>query len=352
MSAELRFLRLVLVFGWTIGSLCESDVPAAHTVYDKLSIQRNLSKRELKCEEGEYPAENICCKKCAPGSFKQADCTKVNNTTCVQCEEGSTFMDYPNYYLGCRRCGTCDTKLGLEVAEQCTITQNTKCKCAQDHFCNSSVPCRHCDPCDKCENGEIEKACTLTTNTICKTKGNFWWIYLVVGIIIAIPSLSVIAVCCYKKRWHNFDLNKQKLDQDVHKPYTSVEMEPLMYTVPDVDLSTHVPAIVEEMTLPQVKSFVRKYEIPEPAIEQILQDHSNDSAEQKIKLFHVWYQMHGMKGAYGNLMSSLRELKMRAVADKIEKKMNAVTSSTQENGKSNVKTAEQSSAHSDGYLAP
>uniref|UniRef100_A0A452IMK5 Tumor necrosis factor receptor superfamily member 6 n=1 Tax=Gopherus agassizii TaxID=38772 RepID=A0A452IMK5_9SAUR len=342
MSAGLLFLRLVLVFGWTIGSQCDSDVPAAHTIYDKLSIKRNISKRELKCKEGEYAAENICCKKCPPGSVKSVDCTKDKNTTCEQCREGS-FMNHYNSLDECMRCKSCDSELDLEVAEPCTVTQNTKCRCKQHYFCNSSGPCHHCDPCSKCENGAIEKECTPTTNTVCKR--NFWWIYLVVGIAVAIASLA-IAAYYYKKKRKDFDLNNQMRYWVVHKPPTP-EMERLMY--PDIDLSTHIPAIVEEMTLPQVKNFVRKHEIPEPAIEQTIQDHLNDSTEQKIKLFHIWYQHHGMKGAYGNLIVSLRKFSMRTVADKIEKKLNVVTSSSQENGRSNVNTVEQSSALSDGH---
>uniref|UniRef100_A0A8C8SE95 Tumor necrosis factor receptor superfamily member 6 n=1 Tax=Pelusios castaneus TaxID=367368 RepID=A0A8C8SE95_9SAUR len=323
MNAGLRFL-LALVLGGTIGSQCESDIPDLHSVHVKLSRQRNISKRENTCKEREYPAENTCCEKCEPGSFKHRDCTQGSRTNCTQCTEGLTFMDYFNSETKCRRCQSCDTTFGLEVAEKCIITQNTKCRCAQHHYCNSSTPCKHCEQCDDCRNGAVEKECTPTTNTICKSKD--------------------------KKKRKNFDLNKQEPDRVVHRPHISVEMEPLMYT--DVDLSTHIPVIVDEMTLQQVKSFIRKQKIPEPAIEQALQDNLNDSTEQKIKLFHIWYQEHGMKGAYGNLISSLRELKMRAIADKIEKKIDVITSSTQDNGKSNVKTAEKSSAHSDGHLEP
>nr|XP_014428204.1 tumor necrosis factor receptor superfamily member 6 [Pelodiscus sinensis] len=278
----------------------------------------------------------MCCKMCAPGSFKHADCTKTNKTAvCDPCTEG-TYTEQDNALLECMRCRSCDTILGFEVEKHCTTTHNTKCRCAQHHFCNSSEPCGHCDPCSKCENDAIEKECTQTTDTICKRKGHFWWIYLVAGIIIT--SLAAIAVYCYKKKRQDFDLNKEMPCQDVHRPPICVEMEPLMH--PDVDLSIHIPAIVEEMTLSQVKAFVRNREISETAIEQTLQDNLNDSVEQKIKLFHIWYQHHGMKGAYGSLISSLRELKMRAVADKIEKKLNVVTCSTQENGKWNVSTAE------------
>ncbi|KAG6935982.1 Fas cell surface death receptor, partial [Chelydra serpentina] len=193
MSAGLLVLRLVLVLGWTIGSQCDNDVQAAHTIYDKLPIKRIIYKRELKCKEREYAAENICCEMCAPGSIKLGNCRKDNKTSnCQPCTEG-TFMDHYNSLHECRRCKPCDSELDLEVAEKCTITQDTKCRCKQHYFCNSPDSCHHCDPCSKCENVGIEKECTPTTNTICKR--NFWWIYLiVVGIVIAIASVS--AYCC------------------------------------------------------------------------------------------------------------------------------------------------------------
>ncbi|XP_074856451.1 tumor necrosis factor receptor superfamily member 6 [Carettochelys insculpta] len=333
MSAALLFLRLLLVVGCTTASHHVSDVPGAHMIYDKLSIKRNISKRELQCGDREYATEGICCETCKPGFYKAADCTKDNKTTdCKPCNNGS-FMDHFNSLPNCLRCQICDTKFGLETAEPCQVTQNVKCRCAQHYFCNSSGRCEHCDPCSKCENGAVEKECTPTTDTVCKSKGNVHWIYIVVGIVII--CLAAIAVyCCKKKQQNYFDVSKKQLDQDVHKKSISVEMEPLTYS--DVDLSTQIPAIVEEMTLSQVKSFVRKNKIPETDIEQTIHDNLNDSAEQKIKLFHLWYQSHGMKGAYGNLMRSLQELKLRTVADKIEKKLNVVTFSTQEKAISNV----------------
>uniref|UniRef100_A0A8C3TJN5 Tumor necrosis factor receptor superfamily member 6 n=1 Tax=Chelydra serpentina TaxID=8475 RepID=A0A8C3TJN5_CHESE len=274
----------------------------AHTIYDKLPIKRIIYKRELKCKEREYAAENICCEMCAPGR-------KDNKTSnCQPCTEG-TFMDHYNSLHECRRCKPCDSELDLEVAEKCTITQDTKCRCKQHYFCNSPDSCHHCDPCSKCENVGIEKECTPTTNTICKSESELLNLGISIGRVSWIQQnqlCSVGQIVCVR---------------------------PKVEAAWNVDLSTHIPAIVEVMTLPQVKAFVRKQEIPEPAIEQTLQDHLNDSTEQKIKLFHIWYQQHGMKGAYENLIISLRELKMCAVADKIEKKLNVVTSSNQENGR-------------------
>lgn len=96
------------------------------------------------------------------------------------------------------------------------------------------------------------------------------------------------------------------------------------------------------MTHAEVKKFVRHHHVSEPAIDQIIHDYPGDTSEQKIRLLQVWYQRHGMKGAYGTLISSLRELKMCAAADKIEEKLKAAISSSQEGGRSYNRDTEQS----------
>lgn len=110
----------------------------------------------------------------------------------------------------------------------------------------------------------------------------------------------------------------------------------------DVDLSSHVAGIVEEMTLQEVKTFVRNHKVPEPVIDQTVRDYFSDTSEQKIKLFQVWYQRHGIKGAYGTLINSLRDFKMCTAADKIEEKLKAAVSSCQEGGQSYNDDTEQS----------
>lgn len=57
-------------------------------------------------------------------------------------------------------------------------------------------------------------------------------------------------------------------------------------------------------------------------IDVIINDNPNDGAEQKIKLLECWYQEHGMKDAYKTLITTLRDLRFRATADKIEEKIN------------------------------
>ncbi|NWV66043.1 TNR6 factor, partial [Malurus elegans] len=215
---------------------------------------------------------------------------------CVPCEKGKEFMDHLNDLDECHRCKSCDGTLGLEVVKNCTPAEDTKCACAKNYFC-SSVACDSCSECTSCD-GAIEKQCTSTSDTVCGAKGN-------------ILKWSKVQHVLYFVRYmmHSF---------------------PFMLL--DADLSSHIAEIVAEMTISQVKTFVRHHHVPEPAIDQIIQDCLGDTFEQKIKLFRDWYQRHGMKGAYGTLISSLRELNMRAVADKIEEKLKAAVSRSQEGG--------------------
>lgn len=139
-----------------------------------------------------------------------------------------------------------------------------------------------------------------------------------------------------KKKQKGLTINQNK---GVYKP-KPYENVPLIDT--DADLSSHIAGIVAEMTHAEVKKFVRHHHVSEPAIDQIIHDYPGDTSEQKIRLLRVWYQRHGMKGAYGTLISSLRELKMCAAADKIEEKLKAAISSSQEGGQSCNRDTEQS----------
>ncbi|XP_006272311.4 tumor necrosis factor receptor superfamily member 6 [Alligator mississippiensis] len=332
-----------LVFSWSTGSQHESDnTLAAHSAY-KIAIKRIIAKREINCESDQHLAADgkTCCKKCPPGTFKKHDCTTGNNTTCSPCNNGLTFMDEYNYVEKCRRCQPCDSGHGLEVENNCTTTHNTKCRCKSGYFCVSEQCTKHCEPCDKCENGIVDVHCTPTSNTVCK--GNFWW--MLSALILLLPLAGILYYCLqHRKNYKNLNVNQQYSNNVIG------EENPLLYT--DIDLSPHISSIAEGMTLPQVKTFVRRHQITEPTIERVIQDNQNDTAEQKIKLLLNWYEAHGMKGAHRTLISSLRELKMCAVADSIEEKLKAAVSSSQENNKSNNGTTEQSSVHSYGDSVP
>ncbi|KAM6203356.1 tumor necrosis factor receptor superfamily member 6 [Sarcoramphus papa] len=331
-------LPLLLVVVLIIETQCKNDTEALiHIAYNKLITRRIIAKREIKCNRDEYNLGVQCCKKCERGFVKNISCPTNTSKHCVPCENGKEYIDHVNDLEKCLRCYSCDSIFGLEVAKNCTPAQNTECTCAKNHFCNSSVPCRHCDPCTICESGIIEKQCTSTSDTVCGMKGTAWW---AAALIIVLALLATAgAIVCYKRKRKGLT-SKENLGEVVPKTEGSYESVPLIYT--DVDLSSHVAGIVEEMTLLQVKTFVRFHKVPEPVIDQILRDYFSDTSEQKIKLFEVWYQRHGIRGAYGTLISSLREFKMCTAADKIEEKLKAAVSSCQEGGQSYNDDAEQS----------
>ncbi|XP_068254824.1 tumor necrosis factor receptor superfamily member 6 [Nyctibius grandis] len=333
-------LPLLLVVVLIIETQCKNNTEALiHTVHNKLITRRIIAKREIKCKLDEYNLDVKCCKKCQRGFVKNTSCPTDISAHCVPCENGKEYMDHVNDLDECLRCSSCDSTFGLEVAKNCTPAQNTECTCAKNHFCNSSVPCTHCDPCTTCENGIIEKQCTSTSDTVCRMKETglpSWATALItISVLLAIAG----AIFCYKIKQKGLTI-KENLGEVVPKTEASYENVPLINT--DVDLSSHVADIVGEMTLQQVKTFVRNHKVPEPVIDQIVRDYVSDTSEQKIKLFQAWYQRHGIKGAYGTLISSLREFKMCTAADKIEEKLKAAVSSCQEGAQSYSDDTEQS----------
>ncbi|XP_074730989.1 tumor necrosis factor receptor superfamily member 6 isoform X1 [Strix uralensis] len=337
-----RLLPPLLVVVLIIETQCKNDTEAlVHIAYNKLITRRIIAKREIKCKLDEYNLGDQCCKKCERGFVKNITCPTNTNKHCVACENGKEYTDHVNDLNKCLRCHSCDSVFGLEVAKNCTPAQNTECTCAKNHFCNSSVPCSHCNPCTICESGVVEKQCTSTSDTVCgmKETGVTGQAIAVIIVLVVLLPLIAGAIICYKRKQRGLTI-KENLGEVIPKTEVSYENVPLIYT--DVDLSSHVAGIVEEMTLQEVKTFVRNHKVPEPVIDQTLRDYFSDTSEQKIKLFQVWYQRHGIKGAYGTLISSLREFKMCTAADKIEEKLKAAVSRCQDGGQSYNDDTEQS----------
>ncbi|NWW26693.1 TNR6 factor, partial [Falcunculus frontatus] len=232
------------------------------------------------------------------GFVKNVSCPTDSIKHCAPCEKGKEFMDHPNDSDKCWRCKSCDSKFGLEVVKDCTPEEDTKCACVKNHFCNGSLSCSVCR-----KEYKIQDCITTEELSCFRTP----------------PNTILRKMVRYKCQVHSF---------------------PFMLL--DADLSSHIAGIVAEMTHAEVKTFVRHHHVSEPVIDQIIQDYPGDASEQKIRLLRVWYQRHGMKGAYGTLISSLRELKMCAAADKIEEKLKAAISSSQEGGQSYNRDTEES----------
>ncbi|NP_001186416.2 tumor necrosis factor receptor superfamily member 6 precursor [Gallus gallus] len=318
MARGLFHLLLIIVLVMETHCINDTEVPT-HIAHNKsITRKRNIAKREITCGEGNYSFSGQCCTKCKRGHVKSIDCPKTQEH-CVPCKSGEEYMDHINDLDECMRCRSCDKALGLEVVKNCTSTENAECSCAKNHYCNSSR-CEHCESCTVCENGQIEKECTSTSDTVCRMQ--------------------------VKRKVNNYTTQGNTAAADTGKVHSP---ETLRLIHIDVDLTHHVPDIVREMTLEQVMTFVRHHRLSEPTIEETLLDNSNNTSEQKIKLFQKWYQKHGMGGAYETLICSLRDLKMRTAADKIERKLKAAVCSHQERRESyNDKTEQSNTCSQEG----
>ncbi|KAM9617913.1 tumor necrosis factor receptor superfamily member 6 isoform 2-T2 [Trichechus inunguis] len=301
------WVLLSLIFTLIAGS----DNAQVNAVNHKgLELTKNITKKDAGCRKGLYLAspnheQHLCCQPCPAGTRKTADCSvNEGNPNCTHCEEGQEYTETENYLDYCRRCRFCDEGHGLEVEKHCTRTQNTKCRCKEDFFCSSSS-CDHCAPCITCEHGIIEK-CTQTSNTKCKekdSKSNLLW-------LLCLLLLPVAAIICglwiYRK--HNRETT------GYFKPTVST-----FFYFSDVDLSKYITYIAEQMTINQVKEFVRRNGINEAKVDEIKNNHPQDTAEQKVQLLRNWYQFHGKKGAYDTLIKSVQKRIAENIQDMVQK---------------------------------
>nr|XP_044998611.1 tumor necrosis factor receptor superfamily member 6 isoform X1 [Jaculus jaculus] len=277
----------------------------AGSTSEELGLKVTGPEAEAQCSDGLYRVGQFCCKPCQPGEHLHLDCpVNGGKAICKSCREGEEYTDRENYSAKCRRCGSCDGGHGLEVETSCTRTQNTKCRCKPNFYCNASV-CEHCEPCTTCEYGIVEQ-CTPTSNTKCKTEtaGPTYQLLWLLSLLL-VPVLSVPIF----KRWRN---------KNCHRDSTMLSSENMPMNFSDVDLNKYIISIAEEMTINQATEFVRKNGISEAKIDEIKNDNFKNTAEQKVQLLRNWYQSHGKKDAYNTLIKGLRRACLYVLADKIQ----------------------------------
>ncbi|KAG8523057.1 Tumor necrosis factor receptor superfamily member 6, partial [Galemys pyrenaicus] len=240
------------------------------------------------------------------GKRKVADCTEnEGKPTCESCAEGQEYTEVENYSTKCRRCRTCDVEHGLEIEENCTQTQNTKCRCKANFFCENSA-CEHCNPCtvlvrQRADDQPIEGSVGYGLRP--ESVRNFF-------------DLSDLCKKCRdrKKGHHEF---ASPNSVSVENYISFLKVETLLTDLTDIDLSKYIPTIAEQMTITQVKEFVRKNGVSETRIDEIRNDNIHDTAEQKVQLLRNWYQIHGKKEAYKTLIKSLKKAQLCSPAEKI-----------------------------------
>ncbi|XP_052042949.1 tumor necrosis factor receptor superfamily member 6 isoform X1 [Apodemus sylvaticus] len=308
--AGLLFLAADMLWIWAALPLVLADSQlSVHTqgtesIFQGLGLRRRVRETGNNCSEGLYQGGPFCCQPCQPGEQKVKDCTNNGGApTCAPCTEGKEYMDKKHYSDKCRRCTLCDEGHGLEVETNCTRTQDTKCKCKPNFYCDSSG-CEHCVQCTLCEHGTLEH-CTPTSNAKCKkqsSKYHFLWLSL-------IPVLIISFVFIYKKCW-------KRHHDDPESGIPSPESMPM--NVSDVNLDKYISRIAEQMTISQVRKFARENDISESKIDEIKHDNFQNTAEEKTKLLQCWYQSHGKNGAHAALIRGLKKANCRAVVENIQ----------------------------------
>lgn len=320
---QVLWLLILSSIGGSLSKGANAQVTDINSETEVLKLSKNVTKRELECSQGLYPGGEFCCQPCEKGEKKVSDCTvNAGKPTCKPCPEGKEYTDEKHYSPNCRRCKMCDGEHGFEVEQNCTRTQDTKCKCKADFYCENSL-CEHCNPCIRCEHGIIEK-CTATSNTKCQgSSSDLLWLWLLL-----IPLFAACVFCIYK--WYR---NKKKVLLAAERSNSEI----LLKHFTDVDLSKYITTIAEQMTITQVKEFVRKNGVDETKIDEIKNDHIHDTAEQKVQLLRNWYQIHGKKDACDTLIKGLKKAKLYLLAGRIHEIISKDIASEHENN-ANLKT--------------
>uniref|UniRef100_A0A8C6REX2 Tumor necrosis factor receptor superfamily member 6 n=1 Tax=Nannospalax galili TaxID=1026970 RepID=A0A8C6REX2_NANGA len=297
---------LPLALAFIVRPLLSVNTQNTDSSLEVLELRRNVREIETQCPKGLYRGGQFCCLPCQPGEKKSSDCTSDRaKPDCSPCTEGEEYTDKEHYSDTCRRCRLCDGGHGLEVEANCTQTRNTKCRCKSNFYCNTSV-CEHCEHCTTCEHGILEP-CTPTSNAKCKQNSSrHHWLWL----LVLLPLLLAISVVLI--------LKKHRRRNHGHLESVVLHSEKAPMNCSDVDLGKYIINIAEEMTINQVKKFVRKNGLNEAKIDDIKNDNLQDTGEQKVQLLRDWYQAHGKKDAYNTLIKGLKKANLCALAEKIE----------------------------------
>ncbi|XP_069609602.1 tumor necrosis factor receptor superfamily member 6 isoform X2 [Ranitomeya imitator] len=303
-------LRLALILNFVVFAENKDHNTTDKGIKKKVgnSILLKLWKREILCPDGEYRAVNHCCKRCNAGTYAKSDCEQEHgDPTCNNCIEGSTYMNTKNGEHSCRKCTPCDSV--LEELSACTVTRNFVCKCKEDFFCTEnktaeSDGCNHCQHCTKCEHGYAER-CSSIKDAVCNLPSRAYYALIA---LVPVVILIVVTYCFCRKRCNPNTAN-----------YLPARKKSFIFPkeLKDIDLTNLLPDFAEKMDYTVVRNVVHKLGITETQIESIKLNYPNDHEEQKFRLLRTWYEKHGKKGAFQELIEKLLEASRKRTVEKL-----------------------------------
>uniref|UniRef100_A0A3P9MKI1 Hematopoietic death receptor n=1 Tax=Oryzias latipes TaxID=8090 RepID=A0A3P9MKI1_ORYLA len=288
------------------------------------------------CGEQEYPNGNICCLNCKAGTFVKSPCTTAGQRgTCEECDYG-TFTEHDNHLQKCVDCAKCGPD--QEVAEQCTNTQNTKCRCKAGRFCNPEEACEVCRKCLTCKSDEeIVRNCTFTSNTVCKkiplkpgsSLDAVFFVLCVIPVVLFLVAGGIFLK--YKKKCgcrgsSQASPTVAKSEENCSGRGSSAA---LILLSEEEQLPTLVPVngeqslrscfeLFEELDVDFHKKFFRRLDFSDNAIKS----KDNLLYEDKIhELLNSWVEREGKKANLNELLKVLVDLNQKRTAEKIMKKV-------------------------------
>ncbi|KAE8589948.1 hypothetical protein XENTR_v10017871 [Xenopus tropicalis] len=282
------------------------DTSPAYTGKPSAPLRR-FFKRELKCEDGEYPGNQYCCKNCPAGTYVENDCQENHQKpNCQPCTDGKDYMDKPNGYHQCLLCKRCDPEQGEDVHSPCTVFRNTVCKCKVNFFCGTNSTqdprsCDHCQPCTQCEKG-VAESCTETRDTVCNKGSRYRWGLLAALILVAVGA-GLLCVRCRQK------------PRPIYQPPTLTPLvKPYPSHLEDIDLETPLQDLADIMLHDDVVKCVRRMGLSNPTIDDI-KNTNGQGREGRYQLLRSWYVQYGQMGALRHLIETLRNQGLNKPAD-------------------------------------
>ncbi|XP_052010255.1 tumor necrosis factor receptor superfamily member 6-like [Xyrauchen texanus] len=276
-----------------------------------LSEGRLPRRSRETCDYETYEHDGNTCCPCPSGFRVLSDCTDKDATKCEMCENGY-FMTHPNRDHTCQPCKTCDPNANMETKKMCSFYSNTVCTCKKDYYCDKGDLCRVCYKCDRCEeHGNVKIPCTATNNTVCHDAQGADGTVTIVAVLLSIMFIGALVVfCLFKKRIFCCN-DKQKRD-----PVEANEL--LDQKDVDVDLNSYLPDIASILGWKLMKDVARRTGMTKVDIENHTLNNPGNVKEQTYNLLEDWYQRQGLKGAYPTLIKTLRHIKKKEQAERIQ----------------------------------
>nr|BAM44717.1 tumor necrosis factor receptor superfamily member 6 [Oplegnathus fasciatus] len=288
-----------------------------HSYLVLVALSQTEATNRGQCQDGTYKHEGRECCLCAAGLHLEQHCsTNLTQGKCKACPS-EMYKSHPTSEVHCEPCTSCSQQnANLMEAEPCTPGKDRKCRCKEDHYCDSVVEtCTLCQPCTKCGAEGIKADCTATSNRVCNDKiqeGNHnAGTIAAITVTIVIIVLAAIAALIWKKKeaW-----KRKQTAQQSNGNAADPERQPLR--VPDVDLQPHMSDIAEVIGWKVMQDVAMRSSIPDTTIESCQLDQPNNSQEQTRQLLKIFAEIQG-RGASEKLVEILENSGRRRTAEKV-----------------------------------